>query len=178
VTAAVETILWPAESRRRLRAALAGTPRLLVVPVGTEPPRLRDLLEDWTRADASEVEVASRTSRLAARASSLGDPGRLRLDPDGTLRWSTDRRALPPTEARLLSALLAARGDIVSRELLKSAAWPARRRSDHGLDRRVCALRHRVETFDLEVQTIVGVGYAVTVGSGRPSAALTVRSQP
>ena len=69
---------------------------------------------------------------------------------------------LTPTEFRLMSALLARRGEVVRRRALVSAGWPyGEMVHENTLDAYVVRLRRRLRTVDsdLSIDTLRGVGY-------------------
>lgn len=86
-----------------------------------------------------------------------------RLDPAG--HAVTDgRQTLPltPTEYRLLAALAARAGEVVRRQELVAAAWPARARvHNNTLDAYVVRLRRKLRELDMDgaLTTVHGVGY-------------------
>jgi hypothetical protein len=106
----VHVLHWPADESQRLLLAAEGSPRLLLVASGAEPPRLLDELEDWDRAGASTADVLARRDTLLARAA-----GRCRepvLDRD-ILRVGTRWVAIPSTRVPVVALLLARCGEVV-----------------------------------------------------------------
>jgi hypothetical protein len=121
----VVLLRWPSESERRDRLSESGVARLLLVEPGEPLPPVVDELEDWVRVPADEVEVQARVSTLSARARA-GVSSVPTLDGDGVVRLGDAWTSLPPVEARLLEALLARFGSVVSRgSLAESARWPS-----------------------------------------------------
>jgi two-component system response regulator MprA len=76
------------------------------------------------------------------------------------------RRPLTPTEFRLLAALMGARGAVVRRRELISAAWPEGAIvADNTLDQYVARLRRKLADVAGEehlIATVHGVGYRFT----------------
>ena len=69
VDARVAVVRWPCEDAARVRARATGTPRLLLIDVGSAPPVDCDLDEDWTTTAAPPADVAARLAALATRPS-------------------------------------------------------------------------------------------------------------
>jgi two-component system response regulator MprA len=76
------------------------------------------------------------------------------------------RHSLPPTEFRLLAALMAAGGQVVRRRNLVLAAWPdGALVADNTLDQYVARLRRKVSAVGDDgrrIGTVHGVGYRFT----------------
>jgi hypothetical protein len=159
----VTLLSWPAEADRRAELAVAGRPRLLVLDGDEPPPLVWDDLEDWVRAPADPVEVQTRLSTLAQRAVVAAGPEAPTVDADGIVRWQGGWVAVPPIEARLLSALATRCGEVVRREDLVATAWPAGVESDRILDGRIKHLRRRLEPLGLAVRTVRRVGFLLEV---------------
>ena len=115
-------------------------------------------------------ELVLRTRALARRSSGpavVDDAGRLTagtfLDHAAHAVCHADRHVpLTPTEFRLMSALLARRGEVVRRRALVSAGWPyGEMVHENTLDAYVVRLRRRLRTVDsdLSIDTLRGVGY-------------------
>ncbi len=154
----VTLLRWPSESARRQRLSLAGGPRLLLVEDGEHPPPVLDCLEDWVRVPAPEEEVLARVQALSVRraAHQLDAPG---LDVDGVLRFRGKWVSLPPLETRMMEALLARFGAVVSRETLAKAGWPEGITGRNALDVHVLRLRRRLEPLGLAIRTVRSRGY-------------------
>ncbi len=158
---------WPDEEGRRARISQAGTPRLLLVPDGEEPPAVADCLEDWIRVPAPEQEVRARVDALAVRSqahlangqSEPDTPAGPVLDDFGVLRLNGAWVALPPLEARLAGALLERMGAVTSRELLIRAGWPSGTPGRNALDVHVLRLRRRLQPVGLAIRTVRSRGY-------------------
>ena len=133
------------------------------------PPVVADCLEDWTRAPGDDLDVRARVAILEQRADER-EPGRPQLDGDGVLHRSGAWVALPPLEARLMSALLARAGTVVSREALARAGWPAGAPGRNALDVHVLRLRRRVDPLALVIRTVRSRGYLLESDSRRMAA--------
>jgi DNA-binding response OmpR family regulator len=122
------------------------------------PPLVWDDLEDWVRTPADPVEVQSRIATLAERAAAAASSTPV-VDADGIVRWRGEWVAVPPVEARLLAALAERRDEVVRREDLVTAGWPAGLSSDRTLDGRIKHLRRRIAPLGLVIRTVRGVGF-------------------
>lgn len=151
-------VRWPTEVNRRERLSLAGGPRLLLVEDGEPPPPVADCLEDWIRVPATEDEVRARVEALVVRvaAHEHAMPG---LDENGVLRYHGRWVSLPPLEARMMEALLARFGAVVSRESLAQAGWPDGIHGRNALDVHVLRLRRRLAPLGLAIRTVRARGY-------------------
>ena len=76
---------WPEDAGRRADLHRRGVPRLLLVPAGEPPPHDVDVLEDWAREGAAEIDVAAREVTLALRAARLRRAPHLLHDVEGTV---------------------------------------------------------------------------------------------
>ncbi|MFI1972237.1 DNA-binding response regulator [Streptomyces cinnamoneus] len=115
--------------------------------------------------------LAELAARLRAALKRTGRPapastGDLVLDP---VRHGLSVRgcevALTPTEFRLLAALMASRGDVVSRRALVRAGWPEGAQvSDNTLDQYLSRLRRKLREAgsDLTVRTARGIGHRLS----------------
>jgi hypothetical protein len=158
----VALIRWPSERLRRERLRAAAAPRLLLVELGSAPPTDGDLLEDWLRIPADEVDLQLRVAGIEARARSLaGAVAAPELDGDGVLRVGPAWVSLPPVEARLTSALLDRLGLVVSREALARAGWPEGAPGRNALDVHVLRLRRRLGAVSLAIKTVRSRGYVL-----------------
>ena len=163
----VVLVRWPSEMVRRQRLADAGTPRLLLLDDGNEPPDVVDCLEDWIRVPASEADVRARIAALGLRSTQHAGP-EPQLDRDGVLRVGTEWVPLPPVEARLTEALLSRMNAVVSREVLARAGWPDGAPGRNALDVHVLRLRRRLATVGLAIRTVRSRGYLLeTTGRAR-----------
>lgn len=162
--APIALLRWPADADRRSELTEERRPRLLLLDPDTNPPASWDVLEDWVRMPADPSEIEARIATLMRRLPSER-PAPL-LDGDGVLRVGAKWVALPPVEARLVTALLARPEAVVSRERLLDAGWPTGQPagSTNGqiLDGRIKLLRRRLVEVGLEIHTVRGVGFVLT----------------
>ncbi len=133
-------------------------PRLLLLEDNAIPPQPEDCLEDWIRVPATEIDVRSRCTALAARAEQHVSAAPT-LDDDGVLRFAGIWVPLPPVEARLTEALLQRFGAVVSRENLGRAGWADGAPGRNALDVHVLRLRRRIQPLGLAIRTVRSRGY-------------------
>jgi hypothetical protein len=164
----VVLVRWPGEAVRRAQLTLRQLPRLLLLEDNAVPPQPADCLEDWIRVPATEIDVRSRCSALAARADQHVSASPT-LDDDGVLRYSGVWVPLPPVEARLTDALLQRFGAVVSRDSLARAGWPEGAPGRNALDVHVLRLRRRIQSLGLVIRTVRSRGYLL---EGLPSGVL------
>jgi DNA-binding response OmpR family regulator len=153
----VAIVRWPSEEERCLDLRDAGVPRLLLVEAGP-PPVPVDVLEDWIRVPADDVDLAARVEGLSRRATARR-AARPDLDADGVLRLEDCWVALPPVEARLTAALIERVGAVVSRDALARAGWPQGAPGRNALDVHMLRLRRRVAPLRLAIRTVRSRGY-------------------
>ena len=159
---------WPAEAPRRQRLVAEEQPRLLLVEGDATPPEAVDCLEDWMRVPVDEAELAVRLGALAVRAAAHLAPHQPDLDDDGVLRRGRNWVALPPVEARLISAMLDRLGAVVSREALARAGWPEGAPGRNALDVHVLRLRRRLAPVGLVIRTVRSRGYLLELSTSDP----------
>lgn len=159
----VVLLAWPSEEERRRALAAEGVPRLLLVDADAPAPEVTDCIEDWIRMPDGQRDIDARRRGVAARAAQAGGRG-VRLDTDGVLRSGDDWVSLPPVESRLMEALLANRGAVVSRESLTRAGWPSRVPGRNALDVHMVRLRRRLDALGLAISTVRSRGYMLEVG--------------
>jgi DNA-binding response OmpR family regulator len=153
---------------RALRALGVAAPVLFL----TTPDAVTDRMSGFGRGGDDYVtkpvrldEVLARLAELLRRADAQAPAavGTLRLDPVArALREGPNEALLTPTEFRLLSALAAQPGAIVTRKDLVRAAWPEGAIVyDNTLDQYVARLRRKLRAVasDAEITTARGVGY-------------------
>jgi two-component system, OmpR family, response regulator len=110
-------------------------------------------------------EVVARIGELLRRADVQAPTpvGTLRLDPVArAVRDGANEASLTPTEFRLLSALAAQPGAVITRRDLVRAAWPEGAIVyDNTLDQYVARLRRKLRAVasEAEITTARGVGY-------------------
>ncbi|MBO0653707.1 response regulator transcription factor [Streptomyces triculaminicus] len=121
--------------------------------------------DDYLTKPFHLAELTARLRAMLKRAGPAGPApaGELTLDP---ARYTVTVRgrdiALTPTEFRLLAALMASCGDIVSRRGLIRAGWPEGAHvSENTLDQYLSRLRRKLRQAgsDLTVRTARGVGH-------------------
>jgi len=149
---------WPGEQLRRERLTEEGVPRLLLVDVGDTPPAIVDILEDWIRVPADDIDIRARVATLQARYDEAGATEPL-LDDDGVIRLGAAWVSLPPVEARITNALLDRFGAVVSRETLARSGWPEGAPGRNALDVHVLRLRRRLAPLGLVIRTVRSRGY-------------------
>lgn len=98
--------------------------------------------EFLTTAPVDGTQLAARL-RLLREGSAL--PAGCRLDPGGTWHLGSARHALAPVEARLVEALIGARGGVALHDDLLAHVWEGRAADRQNLRVLVRRLRHRVE---------------------------------
>jgi DNA-binding response OmpR family regulator len=159
-------VRWPAEHSNRERLAAEGRPRLLLVAPDADPPDGRDCLEDWIRLPADDRDVAARLRALetrAARHQSVPE-----TDARGRLTFQGDWVALSPIEERIVSALAARFGEVVSRDELLTAGWPDEASpTDAALRVHLTRLRKEIAPLGLEIATVRGFGHVMQERNGR-----------
>lgn len=156
----VTVVDWPAGEARRQHLADWGRLRLLRLDADVPAPHVTDPNEDWIRVPCTEEDIAARVRMLRSRRTS-GQPRAPRVDEYGVLRSDGLRKPLAPVEARLMRALLAEAGEVVTREELAAAGWPDDAPTRNAVDLRVMRLRRRVEPLGVMIRTVRGRGYVV-----------------
>lgn len=154
----VALVRWPAERDRRERLQAHNLPRLLLVEDGAAPPASDDCLEDWLRVPVDDTELRVRTANLELRSVHHEAAAPL-LDDDSVLHYRDSWVALPPVEARLMSAMLERIGAVVARDSLARAGWPDGAPGRNALDVHVLRLRRRVAPLGLVIRTVRSRGY-------------------
>ncbi len=136
-----------------------GGPVLHILARDGAPPSCGPL-EDWIRLPVDRDDLIVRADRLLDRSRDLvADPV---LVEDGILRSGELVEVISPQEERLMAALLATPGHLVSREALIEAIWPEEPPADpRALDNRVKTLRRRLQPFPLRIHTVRGRGLLV-----------------
>jgi DNA-binding response OmpR family regulator len=165
----VTLVRWPAEQIRRDRLAEEGLPRLLLLEPGEVPPPVVDLLEDWIRVPADDMDLRARVATLQARYEAVGASAPA-LDDDGVIRVGAAWVSLPPVEARITNALLERFGLVVSRDALGRSGWPEGAPGRNALDVHVLRLRRRLAPLGLVIRTVRSRGYLLEADFVQPSA--------
>lgn len=157
----VAILAWPEESERAAEYARAGHPRLLLVATDAEPPNDWDGLTDWVRLPVEDRDLCARVAALQRHATAAPAP----LLDEFDVLWRGDRwSALAPIEARLMEALLARCGSVVSRRELGAAAWPAGMPGERAVDARLRGLRTRIAPLGLAIHNVRRRGLLLEVG--------------
>ena len=165
----VTLLRWPGELHRSERLAEEGVPRLLLVDGGDAPPAIIDVLEDWIRVPADDIDIRARVATLQARYDAAGAIAPL-LDDDGVIRLGAAWVSLPPVEARITNALLERFGAVVSRETLARSGWPEGAPGRNALDVHVLRLRRRLAPLGLVIRTVRSRGYLLEASDfGQPT---------
>lgn len=90
--------------------------------------------------------------------------GKLRIDLDRVeARVSADRIALGPVEFKILSLLARGVGQLRSRREIENFVWGDQRPASRALDPHINALRKKLVGSELELRTIYGTGYSLSV---------------
>lgn len=135
--------------------------------------------DDYVRKPFSIKLLLARIQVLLRRGQALGEPaevltaGPVMLD-RGRHEVTIAGRAvsLTATEFRLLGALMAARGRVLSRDqLIDAALGPGVAVTDRTIDVHVAALRKKLESACHWLHTIRGVGYAFRAPPAEPDKA-------
>jgi DNA-binding winged helix-turn-helix (wHTH) protein len=85
------------------------------------------------------------------------------LDDDGLLRSGRAWVALPDNEWRIVAMLLQRQGHVVWRDDLVQAVWPGKDVSPGALRGAIIRLRRRVKGLGVEIQTVRGRGFILTI---------------
>ncbi|MEU2084757.1 winged helix-turn-helix domain-containing protein [Streptomyces albus] len=160
----VRLLRWPAQQELREECRSRGVPRILVLEAGLEAPVCDDIYEDWVRAPVPSHDLRARADALAHRYRRNRAP---QLDENGVVRFAGRSVTLSPTQAELLSLLVARFGEVVPREALRfqpgNGEGPLSR---NALDLHMMRLRQRIGVLGLTVRTVWGRGYVLEAGTG------------
>ena len=156
---------WPAESEELEALATAGTPRLVLVEEGSEPPLCADCCQDWMWRTDDEGQKRLRLHHLAMRALAHGC-GVPRLDPLGLLHVGLRSVHLPHKDQMLVAVLLREFNGVVSPEQLIEAAWPNGITRHNVLLQRISVLRTRLSWVGLEILGSTKRGYSLRARQG------------
>lgn len=159
-------------------AAASGPPVILLTSIGAEADRVRGLdagADDYVTKPFAPAELLARIRAVLRRASPARGTGhRARIGP-----WTFDRvqaeltgsddvvRLLSTGEARLLSALVDAAGETLSRDaLLQAMQGREARPFERSVDIAVARLRRKIEVDPADprlLKTVRGAGYRLAV---------------
>ncbi|MER5891132.1 winged helix-turn-helix domain-containing protein [Streptomyces sp. NPDC001941] len=164
-------VRWPAQAELRTRCRREGTPRLLVVEAGAQPPISNDPVEDWVRPPVSRDDLYARVAVLQNRFDSNRVPT---IDSTGTVAFGVHSLTVSSTQAELMRLLIDRFGDVVHRtEFERGAARQALTLNRNSLDLHIMRLRRRLQPLDLSIRTVWGRGYmlehAATAEAPRPA---------
>jgi hypothetical protein len=161
----VTVVRWPSEADRRAELAVAGVPRLVVVPRGTLPPAPLDALEDWMWESADDVERRARADTLLVRWHAA-HAGRPRVDDQGRIHVGGRSAVLAPRVAAVARLLVSRFDEVVTRDELVRVAWPDRSVGDGAVPLVLHRLRQRVAPLGLAVTSVRGRGVALVWTTG------------
>lgn len=164
----VAILEWPAEAEQRGQLARLGLPRLLLVPVGAQPPRPLDGLEDWIRSPADPFDLLARSEHLRSRVEAMDAPVPV-LDEDG-LVWVGQAWVAVTLGQVPVARLLVDNCDRVVRFELLVEAYVAGGGSDHPGSVRTLLSRlgTRLAPLGLELVTVRRRGMLLKSGANRP----------
>ncbi len=153
----VVRLCWPADAAQRAALRRRGVPRLLIVDVDAEPPDDIDVLEDWVRSDAEEIDRGARAFTLSLRATRLPPPPH--FDDDGLLRYGRELVMLSPLETRVTAVLLERIGHVVATEALARAGWPGGAPAPNTVLVTMRRLRNRLRSVGLALTIVATRGW-------------------
>ena len=165
------------ETCRRLREAGDNVSVLMLTARGTVPDRVCGLdagADDYLTKPYHLDELLARLRALSRRTepddADLLQRGQLRLDVDGALAWrGTEAIHLSALEARMLGALMRARGRVLTRGTIAELAWeePIDLNSNV-VDVHIRSLRSKIdEPFGVHsIETVRGLGYRLRSDGG------------
>ena len=171
------------EVARRLRRSPLGKdlPIVMLTARGEEADELTGLqlgADDYVTKPFSMQVLLARIEAVLRRAQNANPAdaevlgyGPVQID-TGTHEASVDGRVLEltVTEFKLLSALIAAEGKVLSRPALISRAMgPGVTVTERTIDVHVTAIRKKLEKYAGLIKTVRGVGYRVELGEPCPS---------
>jgi two-component system OmpR family response regulator len=157
----VELVHWPRDEVLRRRLARAGVARLLLVEQDAAAPTAVGVDEDWIRLPADERELWTRAERLCRLSAALDrelpvlHEGRVLTHGAGTV-------VLSKSEAVVIRLLLDSIGNVVPRQVLDDALWPAGApRSGRALDALIERLRRRIVGLHLCIRSVRTKGFLI-----------------
>lgn len=160
VAGPVRIVEWPSGLATIEALARTGTPRLVLVEEGSEPPVGSDCCQDWMWRSGDEREMRLRLLQLSLRALAHGQ-ARPHLDSIGLLHVGLRSVPLSPKERALAAVLLDRFNQTVSRDDLVQAVWPEGVSRGNVLATRISSLRSRIAWVGLEIQGSSGKGYTM-----------------
>jgi len=158
-----ELVEWPTERELRVRLAVAGVPRLLIVSDGERPPRRLAPDETWIASPFGREQLSARMHELA-EAIERFDRAKPWIDGDGVARRGEASVALTAKEALVARELFASSGGVVPRDRLEAAVAPNRSPGDRTLEGVIHRLRRRLIALHLVVRSERSRGYRLITG--------------
>ncbi|MET7509467.1 winged helix-turn-helix domain-containing protein [Streptomyces albidoflavus] len=150
-------VRWPVQAALRTRCREEGTPRLLVVEAGAQPPISNDPVEDWVRPPVSPADLRARVAVLQSRFDSSRVPT---IDATGTLNFGRHSVTVSSTQAALMRLLIDRFGDVVQRaEFGHCSDLRTVAENRNSLDLHIMRLRRRLLPVHLSIRTVWGQGY-------------------
>jgi hypothetical protein len=154
----VAVVHWPDEADEATRLGRQGLPCLLLVRPDTAPPISERCLEDWLVLPATDIEIQTRLINLARRAARHSHPPT--VDHLGQVTHRGMSVFLPPTDLRVMQALVEKFGAIVTEPELVEKVWPDGA-SNQVLRAHVSRLRHRLAPIGLTIKCVRNAGYLI-----------------
>lgn len=155
----IDVVPWPGQATRLTELRDAGLPRLILVEGAGLPLITDDPLEDWIRVPADADDIELRANTLMRRVEKSGQR-RAEMDDAGLVRFGSAWVALPPVEARIVSALVEQWGMVVGRETLSARGWPDESVSGrNALDVHITRIRKRLDGSGMALRTVRSQGY-------------------
>jgi len=155
----VAVLYWPDEAEEAARLDRRGLPCLLLVRPDAAPPMSESCLEDWLILPASELEIQTRLVNLTKRAARHSHTPT--VDDLGQVTHRGRSVFLPPTDRRVMKALVERFGAVVTEPDLISSVWPDGA-TNQVLRAHVSRLRHRLSPINLTIKCVRNAGYFVT----------------
>lgn len=159
-TGGVAIVAWPAQAESLARLTEAGTPRLVVVECGHEPPVASECCQDWMWRDGSPHELRLRLRQLALRGLAHART-RPFLDGSGMLQVGLRSVYLTALEQRITGLLVERFNERVPADDVIAATWPGSTPPKSLLRPRISVLRRRVAAAGLELRGSLRDGYTL-----------------
>ena len=158
----VAVVHWPDEAEEATRLGRQGLPCLLLVRPDSAPPISDSCLEDWLVLPATDLEIQTRLISLARRAARHSHPPT--VDHLGQVTHRGMSVFLPPTDHRVMEALVVKFGTIVTEPELVEKVWPGGA-TNQVLRAHVSRLRHRLAPIGLTIKCVRNAGYLIAEAS-------------
>jgi len=156
----IDMLEWPREAERSHALEANGEPHLLLVAPDADPPEEWGALTDWVRVPVDDLDLWARIAALQWRARLRPVP---ELDESDLLRRGVEWVALSRLEAKILRALLAQPGAVLSRHHLGRAGWAGGPPGPRSVDTYVKRLRRRIAPLGLSIHTARRRGYMLEI---------------